>query len=1065
MNFILMTSKEIFQRFIDKNSGRRFDIIGFIGYGLSLLGAIYSLYISLQVLKYPVLKNIQSSLFYTLLIALPIVTFYITLSGDYFKKPSRRVFQFIFVIVATTIFTLAYIIQIANTSFIKMLLSIKNIEVIPYSLLEGNIRIISFFIPCAIVLPIAILTLKMLLNKEVKKDLIEYEVEFLLPRVHTMDDTTIDIKLCEDMQTGEDCILPEKNTFEHIILQGGTGSGKTATYIRPFLGQLFYMKAFLREMQKKLAFEALEEGIAYLAAPVTNAYFRKNFTMDIIKPIKGKEVEFKNKFKNVLLGTRDRELQLLNKTITDGEVSFKKPKGNSIYCVKITLYEYGLELAEKEEIIKDNIIPTEILIRQDLKPIIVKEKVQGGLGLEVRNESGEVVTPKVDLEKEDTISLKFPSLREGYSYNVTITEKGSGESIYKGCGVTVVAPDGGLPKDTIKIAREYGVKVHKIDPSMEEIEKGGIAQFNPLLGKSPEKTGDIISSILVSMEQTNGKDSNPYFTNASVRAVRNVTILLKVMYPRVKNIQPTLYDVLEMLNNFNLVVPLVIEMKKDDYLRKRWGAVISYFEASFFPPEVDDKGRLIPGATIGAKRQKTEDAISGVINQLDNFLGREEIKYIFCDREKSLDLAKVLEKGECIAIATRQNDLGEIQGKAFALFFILSLQNAVLSRYSEDENPEVPHYICIDEFPFYINDSTKVFFTFARKYKCSVTVAIQNMAQLREVSDVFRETIFTNTSTKMLLPKSNVEDREYWSKFLGIEEIFEVQTGISQGPIFTSKPSYSETIKGAMVEKARISEQDINKMNFKEAFYCYTDAKGRQKIGKGLTDFLKLDESTKIELKEYDFEKHNRESIEEYNLRRKKKIESKKVIKEDKHFDLKLEEATNSNLNSSFVPITNPEEESSSIESINIDGNIDKLLLDLNENSDSLECHEAAISHSEENIDLLEMDKSINMQIQGGGNIQDFDIDEIELEIEENQTNDEIIVDLSKDNFEIELNEKIDLDNCTDRSSNISSDITLSFSLEDNTSDIELVSDRLILDYNDLDVDIEVRGAEKWRKK
>ena len=105
------------------------------------------------------------------------------------------------------------------------------------------------------------------------------------------------------------------------------------------------------------------------------------------------------------------------------------------------------------------------------------------------------------------------------------------------------------------------------------------------------------------------------------------------------------------------------------------------------------------------------------------------------------------------------------------MFFILSIQNAVLSRYSEDENPEIPFHLIIDEFPFYINDNTKVFFTFARKYHCAVTVAIQNMAQLREISEVYKETIFANTDTKVLLPNSNVEDREYWVNTLELMKL------------------------------------------------------------------------------------------------------------------------------------------------------------------------------------------------------------------------------------------------------------------------------------------------------
>lgn len=861
MNYVIRKVKFFTQNIVDRVYGRKIDIVGWIGYILITILAAYVVIETLSILKHPILKSTHSSIFYTTMIAAPMVIFFLTMAGDFFKKPSRRVQQFVLVVASTSAFTFAYIAQILNTGFVNMIINIKNIEVIPKSLLEGNIRMVSFFIPLATILPIIVLTIKLILDKDIRKDLIEYEVELLLPNTHKMDDTTIDFKICENIENGEDCVVPEKVAFEHIFLQGGTGSGKTSTYIRPFLGQIFYKKAYLNEMQKKLAFEALEKGLAYITIPVTNKYLNDNFTMDLIKPKAGFESEYKEKFKKFILGVRDREETLINKSIESGELSFEKPKGSSFCEIKISIYNHDMIFAEKKVKLTADTIVGQISVHDKFKPITLIDDYYKD-----EEKSFSSIT-----DNENKIIMRFPKLPEGYSYQVVVKEKESGDIIYKNLGATIVAPDGGLPSDTIKIAQEFNIKVHKIDPVMSEIEKGGIAKFNPLLGGSPEKTGDIISSILVSMEQTNGSQGNPYFINASVRAVRNITILLKVMYPIMYKSNPTLFDILNILNDFNSVVPMVEEMKKHQNLKSKWLSVINYFETSFYPPPVDDKGKSISGATIGSQRKKTEEAIGGIINQLDNFLGREEIKYILCNREESLNLSEVLEKGECIAIATRQNDLGERLGRAFALFFILSLQNAVLSRYSEDENPEIPHYLVIDEFPFYINDSTKVFFTFARKYKCSVTVAIQNMAQLREVSDVFREVVFTNTSTKLLLPKSNVEDRKYWSEFFGITEGFEIKTGVNQGALMSERPNYSESKQGTMSEKARITEQDINDLNFKQAFYCYTDSKGRQKVGKGTTDFLKITDDMKIEKGYFDFEKFNTETIEQYKARMKAK--------------------------------------------------------------------------------------------------------------------------------------------------------------------------------------------------
>ena len=451
------------------------------------------------------------------------------------------------------------------------------------------------------------------------------------------------------------------------------------------------------------------------------------------------------------------------------------------------------------------------------------------------NENGDI--EKVEcIEKEidgdiysEYISINIKGISDSYVFNsfkFDIVQKGQGKIIFNDVGVTVIAPDGGLAKDTLEIAEENGVKVHLIDPIMDAIEQGRISKFNPLLVGSPEKAGDIISSILVAMEQTSAKDKggNPYFTNASIRAIRNVIILLKVMYPRLNNgDNPVLTDALDILNNFDTVVPYVKEMKKDNKLKVRWKTVIDYFETSFFAPVLDEKGKPITSGKdshLGRNRAKTQEAISGLVNQLDNFLGREEIRYIMCDRKEGLNLSEVLERGECIAVSTRQSELGEVLGKAFALMIMLSLQNSILGRYSEDEEIEIPYHLFIDEFPFYVNDQTKVFFTFARKYNCAVTVAIQNLAQLEEVDAIFRQIVFTNTATKIVLPGAIVEDREYFSKYFGIKETFETMTSVVSNPVITERPNYSESTRGSLVETAVVSEEELSKLKFKRCYYC-----------------------------------------------------------------------------------------------------------------------------------------------------------------------------------------------------------------------------------------------------
>jgi len=724
-----LTKKQL-ETFANSINRKAMDVVAVALYiGISI-ASIISFFNFIRLFIAPSTIDKPPHLVYAFLISAPLGIFFFTQLTERVKKAYNILLQFRLITLLSFVNLYVFVYHVMAYYFFNLFGNVIQYTVIDIAFLEGNIRIIGFMAGFFITVPLCFNVMKKTFDPDVQKKLLNYEIDVLLPLIHHGDDTSINITICKDFETGEDCIVPEKKSFEHAFISGGTGSGKTATGFRPIIGQLFEHKSKLMEAQKKIAYNCLQDKIAIMTAPFSNEEFNRNFSPMMIRPHPGKEKEYKDAFGKYIIGIR-----------SDGKI------------------------------------------------------------------------------------------------------------IHANLGITVIAPDGGLPSQIVDIGNRLNFHVHKVDPVLEVIEKGlsgetdPIVSFNPLVGDTPEKTADIIASILVSMEESEGKQSASYFTTASERAVRNLVILLKVVFPPYYKKEPTLVDILDCLNNFNMVVPMVKKLEKDRELAKQYSSVIAYFKASFFPPEVDGNGRIMPNSENGMQRNKTQEAIGGIINQLDNFLGRKEIRHILCnkDPQKTIRLEKLLENGETLAIATRQNNLGSRLGKAFALFFILSIQNRVLSRYAEDEEPEIPHFLFIDEFPFYLNDETRNFFTFARKYKCSVWIAVQNMGQLEKISKEFRETIFTNTGTKLFFPKNNLEDRQYISEFFGTYKKFQMQTGLSSSSIYEDSPSMSMQRRGTLEDEATVSETDVMKLKFKEVYYLYTDVKDRERVGKGTTDFLDKD--------------------------------------------------------------------------------------------------------------------------------------------------------------------------------------------------------------------------------
>lgn len=884
------------EKIVDNSKPKYIDIIAYVIMALSSIATMYLFKSTLDIIKTPIL-TVHSVFLYSVLILLVGGLFYITMLGDKTSKPVNRPRIFLFTSVVLSLLSYSFLAETFNYAFTLIVDKILEVADVPTFLILTNVRVFTVFVPILIVVLVFKIAYITPFNKTYAEELLEYQVDILTRNIYKIDDKNVYIRLCEDIKSGKPIFTPEEITYRHKLINGNTGSGKTALNIRPDLSQLFYKKAFFREKLKELTFIALERGYCKINADIPPKHLNENFSMKYISVNEDRKNEFLELFKDYIIGVRDSKRRLYDDkfSIDDREPLLVK--------VPINIHSDVKKIKIDLKILKSELIYDEIAFEfeKSINESVKKDKfnidiIKKPYTKTITNEDGEeeivFITKEVGSGENKKIFSEYLEIaikplsddHIDYSVALTIDEEGEGKIIYRDLGVTVVAPDGGLAKETETIAKENGIKAFKLDPKQEEIDKGAVSKFNPLLVGSPEKAGDIISSILVAMEQNSGKDSNPYFTNASIRAVRNVIILLKVMYPKLNNGKaPILTDALEMLSNFNLVRPYVEAMQKDSYLRVRWKSVIDYFETSFYPPPYGDDQKPVRDTHIGRKTKKTEEAISGIVNQLDNFLGREEIRYIFCDRENSLNLSEVLESGQCLAISTRQSELGDVLGKAFALMIILSIQNAVLGRYAEDENPEIPYHLIIDEFPFYVNDQTKVFFTFARKYKCAMTIAIQNLSQLEEVSSVFRQTVFTNCTTKIVLPGASVEDREYFSKAFGIVEEFESMTSVTSNPVISENAKYSESMRGQLTEKNKVSEQEIADLKFKRCYYTTVDKKGNTVTGKGYLDFLKLTESNTIKIKHYDFDIYMKDIVKDnYDISKgsNKTVEKSKEIEE-----------------------------------------------------------------------------------------------------------------------------------------------------------------------------------------
>ena len=407
------------------------------------------------------------------------------------------------------------------------------------------------------------------------------------------------------------------------------------------------------------------------------------------------------------------------------------------------------------------------------------------------------------------------------------------EIIYRNLGITYICPDFESISHILNVADNYKMPVNLIDPN-----NPNSPGLNPFAFNDSIQTSVAISTVLNGLYSAPATDMEyAYRANISSQAVENLAILLKEMYPRMHdgNI-PTLEDLLDMLNNFDLVEEMCEEMKKIQELKLKYKILLSYFKKNFYKQS--------------SGRTDTEKFVSVAISQLDALLRYPGMHSILCKRNDNLDIDKALENGEITLVCTRRGDLGAKSHKAFGLFFILLMQYSVLRRPG-NENSRIPNFFYIDEFPDFICSATEAMFTLYRKYRVANVISSQNLDQLGVKNGKYKQTILANCANKIIFGNNTPEDNLWWQDELG-----EKREWTAKRDYNLTKGEYEPKMGDIQYKwKPNYMAGKIQSLKFKNCMYKVKNIKGKSLVGTGKVDFLESKFKEPKNVKEYRFDK------------------------------------------------------------------------------------------------------------------------------------------------------------------------------------------------------------------
>ena len=400
-----------------------------------------------------------------------------------------------------------------------------------------------------------------------------------------------------------------------------------------------------------------------------------------------------------------------------------------------------------------------------------------------------------------------------------------------------MAPDYEVISHMTDVCKNFGITYNIIDPS-----NPNSIGLNPFVYEDSSKIAISISSVMKAMYNTSHSDvDEAYKEDISMQAIENLAILLKEMYPRMNEGKlPNMEDMLKMFTNFELVEKMCEILAHDEELKEKYSIQLAYFKKNFY--------------TNAPGKSNIEKYLSAVTSQLDNLLRIPGIKGILCNRTNNLNFDEMLANADVTFICTRRGDLGAAGHKAFGLFFLIAMQNAVLRRPGI-ENSRVPHFLYIDEFADFICKDTEVMFTMYRKYKVGNIISTQDLKQLEtpHLRENYRNTILSNCANKIYKGNGTFEDLQWWSNEFGTKREW-----VYGNDMDMNKMEYDPKYKSVKWDFVKyFKEGKLQTMSAKDCAYKIKGSNGKPLVGQGRLGYLESKYKEPHKLKTYDFSKYS----------------------------------------------------------------------------------------------------------------------------------------------------------------------------------------------------------------
>lgn len=137
-----------------------------------------------------------------------------------------------------------------------------------------------------------------------------------------------------------------------------------------------------------------------------------------------------------------------------------------------------------------------------------------------------------------------------------------------------------------------------------------------------------------------------------------------------------------------------------------------------------------------------------ITSKFSNFIANDYVRPIIGQPRSSLNFRDVMDSGKILLVNLAKGKIGDINANLLGMIIMGRISMAAFARAGTDKESRRDFHVYIDEFQNFTTDSISTIFSEARKYRLTLTVAHQFIAQL---SDKIRDSVFGNVGNQLAM--------------------------------------------------------------------------------------------------------------------------------------------------------------------------------------------------------------------------------------------------------------------------------------------------------------------------